>query len=387
MSSNLESTLGWSVYTKDSKLEQSWISELRVLQRSAGDALGNRVNSVREQINPLILIDPKNDAWKAWVQNLNREEVTLFLVLDEKDFLPDANYLAKVDDVIVYPFRMAELLSKCKNHHVMKKMKQEQNEAFDEVKQATEVIQKSNEVLNRILTLKTPQRFSGIKGIQVMSRHLSGLKPGGDYFDVFESERRDFVNILLVDSSSYGLSSALLGMILSSSAKMANDASMNAGAWIRAIYQELKVVLGEHEHLSVFFGRLNRRDFSLHYQLYGSVEVFKVGKEGSTQSLEKQGKRIQGVSEPNYQMEKVISLNPKDRLVLLTDGFVNGVGGEFQLQKIFHDKIEQEPFAIVNELAYQIKSKLKPGETFPGEDCSAIVIDIENRVLRLAPTG
>ena len=104
-------------------------------------------------------------------------------------------------------------------------------------------------------------------------------------------------------------------------------------------------------------------------------------------TLEKHGSRINAKSEIKDEFEKTIHLDPKDRIVLLSDGFVNGVGGEFSLQKIFHDKIEKEPFDLVNELAFQIKSRLVAGETFPGEDCSAIVIDVDQRVLRLAPTG
>ena len=162
---------------------------------------------------------------------------------------------------------------------------------------------------------------------------------------------------------------------------------MNASHWIQAIYKELKITLGEQEHLSLFFGRFNRRDFSLHYQIYGTCEAFIVEKSGEVHHLEKHGRRMNAQHEPMEAFEKVIHLNPKDRVVLLSDGFVNGVGGEFLLQKIFHDKLDKDPFTLVNELAYQIKSKLVPGETFPGEDCSAIVIDVENRVLRLAPTG
>ena len=136
-----------------------------------------------------------------------------------------------------------------------------------------------------------------------------------------------------------------------------------------------------------FFGRVNRRDFTLHYQLHGSIEAYVVQKNGTCARLEKQGAQIHSAAEPHVTQEQVLQLNPKDRIVLLSDGFVNGVGGELQLQKIFQDKLEREPFTLVNELAFQIKSKLTQGETFPGEDCSAIVVDVENRVLRLAPVG
>jgi hypothetical protein len=147
------------------------------------------------------------------------------------------------------------------------------------------------------------------------------------------------------------------------------------------------VTLGEGGHFSVFFGRLSRKVFSLHYQMYGSVEAFVVEKDGVTHPLQKNGNQIDSQNAPIDGTEKVVSLNPKDRLVLLSDGFVNGVGGHFQIQKLFEERIEQEPFALVNELSFQIKSKLTHGETFPGEDCSAIVVDVDHRVLRLAPAS
>jgi serine phosphatase RsbU (regulator of sigma subunit) len=372
-----------SVLARDSQLEAGWISDLKTLQRGVGNALGNEVHSFRNQVSPIVLVDAKKAGWQSIIGDLDRDGKSVILVIEEREFFPNAEDLHQVDDVLVYPFRLAEVLSKYRGHHE----RVFQQELLVEVDQAHEDLKSANEVLERIVQAKTPKRFTGIKGVNIMSRHLSGLKPGGDYFDVFESERKDFVNILLCDSSSYGLSSAVLGMMLSSAARIANDAQMNTADWIRAIYQELKVTLGEKEHLSIFFGRINRRDFSLHYQLFGTIEAFVVEKEGECHSLEKHGRRISAMSAPEEGFEKIIHLNPKDRIVLLSDGFVNGVGGEFYLQKIFHQKLEQEPFHLVNELSYQIKSKLIPGETFPGEDCSAIVIDVENRVLRLAPTG
>jgi hypothetical protein len=145
--------------------------------------------------------------------------------------------------------------------------------------------------------------------------------------------------------------------------------------------------LGEKEHLSLFFGRLYRRDFTLSYQLFGSVEAFLVGPDHAAQALEKTGGKITGQQLPGGVEQKKVHLSPKDRLVLMSDGFVKGSGGEFNLHQLFKNKQGQDPFRLVNELAFQIKSKLVPGETFPGEDCSAIVIDIEQNILRLAPVG
>jgi hypothetical protein len=360
---------------RDLKTETTWKDELKTLSQSVGGALAD--------LSHMVFVDAKRTGWQDQLGSVDRTIHSVVLILEEHDFLPDPKSVDLVDDLLVYPFRIAEMLSIFKHHQT----RQAQTEILNEVQLAQDDVQNSNEMLERILHAKTPKRYTNIKGLQVMSKHLSGLKPGGDYFDVFESTKKDFVNILLVDSSSYGISAAFLGLILSSSARIANDAQLSTADWVKTIFEELKVTLGDQGHFSVFFGRLNRKDFSLHYQLYGTIEAFVVEKEGECHSLQKHGKRISAKTAPADGFEKIIHLSPKDRIVLLSDGFVNGVGGEFYLQKLFHERLNQEPFALVNELSFQIKSKLSPGETFPGEDCSAIVIDVDHRVLRLAPTG
>jgi hypothetical protein len=363
------------LWARDLTTETTWKTELKTLHSSVGGAFGDFSN--------FVFIDAKREGWQEHIGTVDRNTHSVILILEEREFLPDPKSIAHADDVLVYPFRMAEILSVVRHHQT----RMAQTEILNEVQMAQDDVQNANEMLERILHAKTPKRYTNIKGLQVMSKHLSGLKPGGDYFDVFESSKKDFVNLLLVDSSSYGISAAFLGLILSSSARIANDAQLSTADWVKTIFEELKVTLGDQGHFSVFFGRLNRKDFSLHYQLYGTIEAFVVEKEGETHALQKHGKRISAKSAPADGFEKVIHLNPKDRIVLLSDGFVNGVGGEFYLQKLFHERLNQEPFALVNELSFQIKSKLSPGETFPGEDCSAIVIDIAQNVLRLAPTG
>jgi sigma-B regulation protein RsbU (phosphoserine phosphatase) len=305
------------------------------------------------------------------------------LVVEEGDLYPSGEDLHLVDDVLVYPFRGAELMSVIRHHHHRVESQNLEREAL----KAIQDLEQANAVMERILSAKTPRRYTGLKGIQIMSKHLSGLKPGGDYFDVFESERKDFVHFLMVDSSTYGISAAILGMILSSSAKIASETAHSSFHWVNAIYQELKASLGEKGHFSIFFGRLNRRDFTLHYQLHGTIEGYIVDSSGICKKFGKQGPALSTHSEWKDQAERVIQLSPKDRLVLLSDGFVNGAGGEAQLAKVFTEKMDRDPFSLVNELVFRIKSQLTEGDTFPGEDCSAIVIDVENRVLRLAPTG
>lgn len=368
--------IAWSVIAKDSETERKWIGEIRQFQKMVGNALGNEVCSAKEKNNEICLVDSKKEGWQAWLENQEREGRSFLLVVDDSELLPDIRDLMLVDDMIGSPFRLVELLSKYRMHLER-----------EEIRLAQQDLDQANAVLERILAAKTPRRFHSMKGLRVSSRHLSGLKPGGDYFDLFESDKKDFVNILLADSSSYGLSSVLLGLILSNSAKIANESQLKSSDWIQSIYSDLRTALGSQESLSLFFGRLNRKDFTLHYQLYGSIEAFRVSQDGNCESFKKQGEKITGLAAPVQSEEAVVVLSPKDRLVLLSDGFVNGVGGENFLHQMFRKQMDKDPFLLVNELSFRIKTKLVDGETFPGEDCSAIVIDVENRVLRLAPTG
>jgi hypothetical protein len=379
---------GISIYTQDAEVEKVWISEIRSIQRTLFPAVGEVVASVRDELFNMIWIDSNCKTWKKWAQDLDRKDKTLVLVVDENSDLPTVDDLRCVDEILVAPFRMMDVLTLFRRHHLRTadSNKSESENLNQEMQEARTVIHEANQMMERILAARSPKRFNGIKGISITNRHLSGLKPGGDYFDVFESKNHDFVHFLLADSSSYGLSSALLGMILSSSAKLASDVHMNSAQWVHAIAAELKTVLGEHDHLNLFFGRLNRRDFTLHYQLYGSIEAYVLAADGSKFRFEKTGGSIQSKFMP-VATEHHFTLNPKDRMILISDGFVNGSGGEQALQKLFTDHLTRDPFHLVNELSYQVKSKLNAEDVFPGEDCSAVVIDIEARVLRLAPVG
>jgi sigma-B regulation protein RsbU (phosphoserine phosphatase) len=371
------------VLGRDRPTEREWIEEIRQFRKGFPGAFGGLPTPAGEELSSLILVDAARPGWQDWVQGVDPAGKSIVLVLEEEQLLPSGSDLSLVNDLLVYPFRVAELLSVVRHHHERKAS----DALLEEARNSRRDLVEAGQVLEQIVRARTPRRYSGIKGMQIMAKHLSGLKPGGDYFDVFESEKKDRINLLLVDSSSYGVSAAILGMILSCSARMANDQQISTADWVRNLYEELRLTLGEQGHFSLFFGRINRKDFSLHYQLFGSVESFIMDRDGAVRRLAKSGEAISNRSVPGPTEERVVQLNPKERLILLSDGFVRGAGGEFQLDRVFRERRDEEPFSLVQELSYQIQSKLGEGETFPGEDCSAIVIDIENRVLRLAPAG
>ena len=378
-----------AVYTQNEDTAREWFDSLQEIQKRLSPHLGERVVRALDaqsahsslQSSPIVLLDSSAANVRQWMKGLNRSEHTLVWVVRDDQAAPSSSDLQQVDEVLVAPFRMMDIASIVRRHHLRRHSVS--SRSIDDV---TAMVKAANHQAEEILERHADRRVKNIKGLSITNRHLSGLKPGGDFFEVFESKNGEWVNFLLTDSSSYGLSSALLGMILASSAKIAGEANLSAADWVRIMALELQSSLGEHEHMSIFFGRLNRRDFTLHYQLYGSIEAYVMDTAAQSFRLEKSGTRINSKFQANP-TEHHLTLNPKDRIVLLSDGFVQGVGGEKPLHALFTERRGQDPFNLVNELCFQIKDQLTDGETFPGEDCSAIVIDIESRVLRLAPVG
>ena len=82
--------------------------------------------------------------------------------------------------------------------------------------------------------------------------------------------------------------------------------------------------------------------------------------------------------------EGSIQLAASDRLVLLSDGYLELLGGEEEA-RVTLEKYSQAPAEdLLNELAFQTKSRLAdPREEIPAHDSTALVFDVDSKVMRL----
>jgi hypothetical protein len=77
-----------------------------------------------------------------------------------------------------------------------------------------------------------------------------------------------------------------------------------------------------------------------------------------------------------------ITLEPEGRLALISDGFVESAGGPAAALAILQEFRLREPADFVNELVFRVKSKLTEEADMPAQDCTAVVLDVDARVLR-----
>lgn len=322
-------------------------------------------------------------------ERLRELDVTLragrafFLIVPDPNTVPPAFIDHAVDDVLVRPFRPVEVLSKLK--HVQQVMRwgevQSLNQSFQ---QLIGQLKDDLTLAERIQKSRHPKRFEDLRGFRFQSRYLSGLRPGGDYFDVIESDSGDRIVVLLTDSSSYGLSNAVLTVLMRVAVRVGSQDLKSIPEFLKRISDEIAMTLGERDSLSTVIAVINRKDLSLRYVSLGECGLFvRTGGERAYKELKAQGEGIRRGTRVKEFKESEVKLEPGDRLVLASDGFLKGAGGKREMLSKLERLDSKEALDVLNELAYHAKkSSLDP--EFPPEDCTGIVIDLDAKLMRLA---
>jgi len=250
--------------------EERWSREL-------GEALGRapvtdefRVRcSLTAPLGQIIFIDGTSPEALARALKIDRKGRALFLILPDSDSAPRVFLEGGVDDVLLHPFRPLEVMSRLKYFR--------QILMWDEVTRLNEsfsgLLERMREdvgLAERMQKSKLPMRFPEIKGLRAQSRYLAGMRSGGDHFDLAESKDGQYLTIILTDSSSYGLSSAVLGALVRVTVKLTADETHSSLEVVRKIHADLAATLSQKDRLSMFYGVLNKRDFTLKFINFGS---------------------------------------------------------------------------------------------------------------------
>lgn len=347
-------------------------NHLKVVPASQGGELGS-----------VVFVDGAMKGLDSALDGLDRKRRAVFLIVKDGAGVPSALEQGKVDDVLVHPFRLLEILSKVRSFSqiLMWDEVSTLNESFAEMIQR---LQEDFRLAERLQKGKLPVRFPEVKGFRISSRYLAGMKSGGDHFDLAESKDGSQLSIVLSDASSYGLSSAVLSVLMKVAMKLSSEEARSSLETVKRIQDELKLTLGEKDRLSLFYGVINRRDYKLKYLNLGSSCAFLAKARGGFQLLPHQGEAISKHKAMPSMKEGEVALNPEDRLVLLSDGFVDAAGGPEKASELLERFRDAEPADTLNELVFQVKSRFSEPDDLPEQDCTAGIFDVSNKLIRLA---
>jgi sigma-B regulation protein RsbU (phosphoserine phosphatase) len=383
-----------TVVAADASSELKWVHQLKTSSPELAQievSIGSQEPD-SSKYGQIVFVDGQMPRLEEALDRLDRSGRAIFIIADEtsagsagqknRDW-SSLILSGKVDDALVFPFRALEVQSKLR-HYQQILMWEEVSRLNDSFSQLIARLQDDLRLAERLQKSKSPVRFPEIKGFHVASRYLAGMKSGGDHLDLAEAKAGNQLSVILADSSSYGLSSSLLSVLMRVAMKLSQDEVRSCEETVRRIHEELMLILNDKDHLSLFYGVISRKDYCLRYVNLGSSCAFYAQPGLNFRALPSQGLSLKRGSPgfPAQDFQAELPLEPKGRLALISDGFVQAMGGEAEVLKALNRFRDTESADFLNELVFQLKSKFNEPDDMPEQDCTAALLDVNEKILR-----
>lgn len=242
----------------------------------------------------------------------------------------------------------------------------------------------------RIQRLLAPVELPHIPGFEFSMKFIPSMKSGGDYFDIFEHQDKLRFGVVMAASSGYAMSALFLSVLLKLSARLQSRKSPAPHEMIKDVAGEIVPELKDDSQASLFYGMIDRRNYELQYCLAGHLVGFlqSAGQDALTRiEPSVPPLRRDFTAQPQTQS---ISLNPKDRLILCSEGLLQATNargqrwGESGLTEAIRSAPRQGVHDLRNEILYRCESF--SGKTEPDRDQTVLVLEVKDKVIKLAKT-
>lgn len=236
--------------------------------------------------------------------------------------------------------------------------------------------------LSEIQKTLAPTELPDIPGFEISRKFVYGSKSGGDFFDFFEFEDKFRFGLLVASSSGYAMSALFLSFILKFSHILQAKKGVPPEQILQKVAAELKGQAGEKDLTHAFYAVIDRRDYSLRFCSVGKMLGFYLAPNKQLQILKS------SASPFGQQFDEVlnsaqIELEAKSRFCVMTDGLSDVLGLD-HIAKILTDNSKASVHEVRNELLFQA-SRIA-GSADPLRDQTVVVIDVKDRVIKLAKT-
>ncbi len=370
-----------SVIASTIEAEQSWKKKLEAAFAPSVQGVNvSAASGSAAEPGQLVFIDSSAPDLGARIARIDRKGRALVLLVADGKPAPEEFKQGLVDDVLVHPFRELEVLSKLQ-HYRQTQMWNEVSDLNASFSTSLGRLSEDLKLVERLQKAKLPSRFTDVKGVKVVSRYLAGMRSGGDYFDIADSRDGKLLSLVLSDSSSYGLSSAVLNILMRVTMKLSSEEVRSSYDTVRKIQEEIHLTLGEKDRLSLFYGIISRQDWKLRYLNLGTSRAFYAAPGKGFEELPAQGGSIAAGSKLPDGGEQERGLEPEGRLVLLSDGFVETMGGAAATGELLDRHRSGDAMDSLNEMVFRLKSKFQEEDDLPEQDCTAVALDVDSRVV------
>ena len=272
-----------------------------------------------------------------------------------------------------------------------------------ELKQKEQAVKDSNQRVEQILTDLRESKML-IRNIHksLLPSHLpkiphfsfsykltaTRIGVSGDFFDVIQLNNPLQFGVLLSSCNTYTLTSLFLSLFLKSVSALKEHST--AAGYFREIYKNLPISNKSSFHL--FYGIVNRRDFTLDYCLKGDMfaGMRQTGHEKSSSSnfqiLKTPGSDLKTKDSRKKPFKSaVIELKPKDCLVLCSPGLLhrkNAKGTTFGSKNITKAALSQKGvLATRQNILFQVDQFAGSVESL--RDQTVLIMEVKDRILKL----
>jgi hypothetical protein len=336
-----------------------------------------------------VLDDAKTD-WEKIRESRGRS-VLVSLALSAQE-LPVGYIAGSSDELLVLPLRPADvfaLFRRVKLHETLQELAGTQSR----LAASLERLESDVALAERLQRAVLPTRFPEMRGLKVRHRYLAGMR-GGDWFDIAEARDGSVIHLVLSDGSSSGLSSGVGAALTRVAMKVSLESARSPVETVRALHEELQEIFTEKHRLSLIYGVLSRSDLRFRWLALGNARIFfRSALTGDFVPLPYQGDLLcKGVPFPEDVQCGEVQLSPQDQVVLVSDGFLDGCGGLDETLRVLNGKSDssggrsasgRDAESVLSELAWIIRRGLADDE-LPAQECSALWLEIDSRVIRLA---
>jgi phosphoserine phosphatase RsbU/P len=234
----------------------------------------------------------------------------------------------------------------------------------------------------------SPTEIPPISGFEFSSKFNSGSKSGGDYFDIFELQDKMKFAILVSSASGYSLSALFLSVLIKISTASEAKKGLEPHQTVNGLIKELQPQMGDSDKISLFYGVVDKRSYDFSYCHVGNHQAYMqiMGKD-TLENLEACSGPISKSSKIQLSSIKV-ALNPRDRIVISTEGVVKSANPQGQIwgAEGLREAIRAAPRSGVHELRNEILFRLEKftGNAEAEKDQTIVVTEVKDRVIKLA---
>ncbi len=232
-----------------------------------------------------------------------------------------------------------------------------------------------------------PTEIPTIPGFDFSTKFIASSLKGGDYFDIFELEDKMRFGTVLASSTGHGMAALFMSVLLKLTTQIEAKKGMEPSEVLKHMTHEVQTKIKTEDQAHVFYALVDRRRYTLTYSCAGTVPAF-IYKyaEDKLVTLDSTSGPIGKESTGKFK-EEMISLDPRDKFILASQGVIQAVDeehkpfGQDRLLEYLVEHATSDPHTLRNEILFQVE-KYSEGRDYP-RDLSVIVMEVKDKVIKL----